>query len=133
MRREDLVQEWLEPADEDGRAAEHLRDLKPEPREIICFHYQQAAEKHLKAVIQSYTTDVPKSHDLLLLLQRVAGLVPGLESLEGECNQLNDYAVTVRYPVRIDVTDEDVEAARRAATRIRHVVRDSLTSGNSSG
>ena len=41
--------EWLEYADNDYRAAKVLSAESPKPYEIIAFHYQQAAEKYLKA------------------------------------------------------------------------------------
>ncbi len=120
------MQEWLELAEDGSRAAEHLRKLRPQPREIICFHYQQSAEERLEAVLQSYQVDTPKPHDLLVLLKHITTLVPAFEDLERECNELNDYAVAVRYPVRIDPTEENVEGAGRSAARIRDAVKVGL-------
>jgi HEPN domain-containing protein len=40
---EQLASEWLGYARDDFRSAEFLTQLRPQPREIICFHCQQSA------------------------------------------------------------------------------------------
>ena len=51
MNYRDLSKEWLDYATKDLASARFLLKMKPQPREIICFHCQQAAEKALKAYL----------------------------------------------------------------------------------
>lgn len=58
-----IVKEWIAKADEDYRFAEvnlrQERDFFPQ----ICFHYQQAAEKFLKAFIVARDLEFRKTHE----------------------------------------------------------------------
>lgn len=69
MKKNDLVEEWMEYAQRDILSAKYLTSMKPEPLEIICFHCQQAAEKALKAYLVFLEIRVPKTHDLDQLLE----------------------------------------------------------------
>ena len=62
-------QEWIKKAESDRRVAHKI--VKSEP-EIACFHAQQCAEKYLKAILAKEGGQVPKIHDLLALLLRLA-------------------------------------------------------------
>jgi len=58
-----LVQEWLNRADEDFGCADSVIEESPYFAQI-CFHFQQAAEKYLKAYITQtcdYDSDTPLS------------------------------------------------------------------------
>ena len=63
----------------------------------LCFHAQQAAEKALKAVLLAHRIQVPRTHDLAFLLDRLPrglSLPPALIDLP----RLTKYAVQQRYP-----------------------------------
>jgi HEPN domain-containing protein len=47
-----LIQEWLQKADEDLGFAVSIIEDSPFYAQI-CFHFQQAAEKYLKAIIDT--------------------------------------------------------------------------------
>lgn len=64
MKRDELVNEWLDLAANDLRSAYHLTTLHPVPLEVVCFHCQQAAEKSLKAYLVYSGIRPPKTHDL---------------------------------------------------------------------
>ena len=109
MRRSngDLVRGWLEKARRDLATAERgLAD--PEPfRDIICFHAQQAVEKHLKAFLIFHEIDFPKTHvleDLVLLAESVDAQ---FEALRETVVILTPYAVETRYPEFEEPTAED--------------------------
>ncbi len=60
----EVVQEWLAKADEDFEFAKvNLMEGKPFYSQI-CFHFQQAAEKYLKAYIIAHELEFRKIHDL---------------------------------------------------------------------
>ena len=66
-------------------------------REMLCFHAQQAAEKSVKAVLQSHGVVFPLTHNirtLVDLLPPAAGLPPAAD----DAVELSDYAVMSRYP-----------------------------------
>ncbi|MBM3713308.1 MAG: HEPN domain-containing protein [Actinobacteria bacterium] len=58
------AQKWQKLADMDLKTAEYLKNMKPLPIEIICYHCQQSAEKYLKGYLVFCGTAPPKMHDL---------------------------------------------------------------------
>jgi len=78
--------------------------------EIICFHAQQAAEKSIKAVIlyNSSITAVEKTHDLSLLLDRIAqNKINFNPKFYDYADLLFPYSVLTRYPSQLqDSVDE---------------------------
>ena len=62
MKRE--TAKWVRKAEQDWEVAHKLAGETPPPRDIVCFHCQQAAEKYLKALLQESGLVVPKTHDL---------------------------------------------------------------------
>ena len=52
----------------DLESAEYLQEKRPQPREIICCHAQQSAEKKLKGhLIYKGVAEPPKTHNLIIL------------------------------------------------------------------
>jgi HEPN domain-containing protein len=67
-----IINEWLAKADDDFHfAAANLREGN-EFFAQICFHFQQSAEKYLKAYIIAYGLTFNKVHDLVYLLKTCA-------------------------------------------------------------
>jgi HEPN domain-containing protein len=62
MKRE--TARWVQKAEPDWEVAHKLAEGNKPPRDIVCFHCQQAAEKYLKAILQEIGHVVPKIHDL---------------------------------------------------------------------
>src|ERR1700680_2989623 len=60
--------QWVHKAEKDWEVAHKLAGESPAPRDIVCFHCQQAAEKYLKALLQEGGLAVPKTHDLVNVL-----------------------------------------------------------------
>lgn len=59
-----VIKEWLNKADEDiGFALKNLEDKSNTFYSQICFHFQQSAEKYLKAYIVAYELQFKKIHD----------------------------------------------------------------------
>src|SRR5579871_723194 len=93
-----LTGEWVQKAEADMAAATALGKLLPAVRDAVCFHFQQAAESYLKALLQETGLPAPRTHDLDPLLQL---LLPGhrsLRPLRRELKTLTRYAVEYRYP-----------------------------------
>jgi len=91
----------------------------------VCFLCQQAAEKYLKALLQENGLVVPKTHELVnvlnLLLPGDASLLP----LRRKSRSLTQYAVDYRYPGMM-ASRRQMEAAVRHVDEIRLVCRGKL-------
>jgi HEPN domain-containing protein len=124
-----IPQEWLTKADEDFLFAEvnlkEGRNFFPQ----ICFHFQQAAEKYLKAFIVAKEIEFKKIHDLALLLKMAVSVDPCLEDLRDECEYLGAFYIEARYPVHWPVNFSYVEAQKafEAALRIREKIKETLS------
>lgn len=64
---------------------------------MVCFHYQQAVEKMLKAYLVANQRSYPATHDLLLILEQILSFNPEAERLRDALALLTPYAVEVRY------------------------------------
>ena len=122
-----LIQEWLQKADEDlGFASSIIEDSTFYAQ--ICFHFQQAAEKYLKAIIVADDLEFQKIHDLLVLLKACSVRRLELASLMPDCKLLNRYYIDTRYPVHwpTDYSKEKAFQAQAAAISIRDTVKESI-------
>ncbi len=117
-----LTREWLRKADGDRTSARACADLPRPPRDAVCFHCQQTAEKCLKAVLQELGLPVPRTHDLEALLGSLALHHPSLTRLKRGLVFLTQYAVETRYPGK-NATKRQMEAALRWAERVRDACR----------
>ena len=115
----DPVREWIELADQDEASARYLAGMRPMPLEVICFHCQQAAEKTLKAVLAKHGQEIPRTHDLLELLDLIVAGQPSIDSLESSLLSLNDFAVVVRYPSHVHLEEQDAIQALEAVKEVR--------------
>ena len=110
---------WLVKADHDLLNVANNLAAEDVPWDTVCFHAQQAAEKSLKAVLVSYGTAPPRTHDLVALLAQCAEHAPALADLEGACRTLTAFAVSSRYPD--DLFEPDEADGRRTAALAREV------------
>lgn len=115
------VAEWL------ARAAEDLRDIEKNLADGgvgaswsgVCFHSQQAAEKHLKALLIRTGIRPPRTHDLKELLTEARKAGYALSGLDADCDFLNGFAIDVRYPENAEIPSEATgRRAWEAAQRI---------------
>ena len=123
-----IVEEWLKQADNDFRFAETNLQGGSEFYAQICFHFQQAAEKYLKAYIIGKGLAFQKVHDLVHLLKTCSALDPVFDSLKEDCIFLNTAYIETRYPVHwpTDYTKETAEQARTAGVNVGRMVRNQL-------
>ncbi len=95
--RLEIVRQWVEKAEHDLLNIENNLAAPQIPWDTVCFHAQQCAEKYLKALLILKDVEIPKTHDLRLLLQRIPSeLSLGLDI--GKTLQLNRYTIEARYP-----------------------------------
>ncbi len=126
MNRKELVKEWFFIADKDLGSAIFLKNMKPVPLEIICYHCQQCAEKYLKGFLAFKEEKIEKSHDLILLNKKCREYNIDFKEIEDECLRLTDYGINVRYPFHINLTEYDMKIAIKDATKIKEFVSKKL-------
>jgi len=108
-----VVKEWLDKADEDFQFAQANLSEGSNFYAQICFHFQQAAEKYLKAFIVAFDLKFEKQHNLIFLLKTCEEKEPRLLSLMPQCEFLTISYIDTRYPVHWP-TDYSKEKALRA-------------------
>ena len=117
-----VVDEWVEKAEEDFRAA-HLTVEAAEPiPSVAVFHSQQCAEKYLKAYLTEHRVEFRPRHELEPLRRLIVAFDADIDEFADDLDLISDYAVDVRYPGRSATLDEAKEALA-AATRVRAFVR----------
>jgi HEPN domain-containing protein len=89
--------ELIRLAVRDERAARWLQTNPAIDAATIAFHYQQAAEKLLKALLAERNVDYPLTHDLERLLRLLEGAGFQIPVPEAELVKLTPFAVTSRY------------------------------------
>jgi HEPN domain-containing protein len=113
-------------AEEDFLAATALNHRRKKPlSNIVCFHVQQAVEKCLKARLEEAGLSVPRTHDLLHLLNLVTAVEPLWSSYQSAFGLLVSYAVQTRYPGN-SVTKNDARHAMTLCREFRKEARHSL-------
>lgn len=117
------TREWIRKAESDFQAALTLgRRRKTSFHDQVCFHYQQSAEKYLKALLEETNVRSPKTHDLDRLMSLLLPQNPSLTPLRPMLLRLSGYAVEFRYPGH-EATAQDVSSARSDARSVRKVMR----------
>ena len=115
----DLVAEWFKFADNDMDTALLMKEMRPQHREIICYHCEQAVEKFLKGFLISKGQMPPKTHDLTILCNLCINHENSFSSILLNCNYLTDFGVQPRYPKEMDLYDINVETAIKYAVEVR--------------
>ena len=85
--------------------------------EDLCFQAQQAVEKALKALLIKKGQEPERTHNLIVLLQKVMQFYKVPEDVK-DLIILNDYAVQTRYPGDYTpIDEEEYREAIRIATK----------------
>jgi HEPN domain-containing protein len=120
----EIIRERMMKADEDFEFA-LVNQLEGRPfTEQICFHFQQAAEKYLKACIVSFDLAFLKTHDLPVLLRLLCDKDPSFSQIKSECEFLNAFLF------RRDIPSTGSQISRRI--RPERLMQPQTGSGSSS-
>jgi len=84
---------FLSKAASDLAAAGSLALDPDQADDVVGFHAQQAVEKALKAVVAARGLEIPRSHDVVLLIRLVGSGAEGLPGEVGQAGWLNPWAV----------------------------------------
>lgn len=91
------TREWIKKAESDYQLAVSLMRRRKVPvRDHVCFHFQQAAEKYVRARLEEANVRFPKTHDIEQLLQIAAPLEPLWTALQPAGKHLTRYGVRFR-------------------------------------
>lgn len=125
----DEARRWLTHAQDEYQDAEELRERGR--FYLALFHFQQAAEKALKAFLYAHTDDrrIFFTHSVLELIRAAADLEPDWADLE-RASRLDQYYIPTRYPnglpggvpSRFYVDPEEAAAASTLARRVIEAV-----------
>ena len=125
------LQEWLDVADLDLRAAERM--LADDPAAYgyhLPFACQQAVEKYCKGVLLAQGNSFPRVHDLPELLGRLQPAFTFSSAELDDADTLADFAVEARYPPHTRITlaemQEAVHIARHFQGRLRFFIQTAL-------
>jgi HEPN domain-containing protein len=118
--------ELLALARQDERAAHVLQQDPGVSDAMVGFHYQQATEKLLKALLADRNVDVPRTHDLLRLLELVREAGYEIAILEEDVEMLTPFAVTLRYEGGEEMHPLDRTRAEELVARHRVLVERQL-------
>lgn len=115
----DEAKKWIEFAKMDLEVADHLlKNMYPQPLEIICYHSEQAAEKSLKAILFTNNKEVPRTHDLSFLLGKCSQDIEIEESYIDMCDRLTPFGVVIRYPHELPIDLPLAQKAKDYANKI---------------
>ncbi len=125
----EVVERWLTRARQDLAAAETLLSGYPSNNPNCCFHVQQCVEKALKSFLAGRGEHLENTHDLVRLLNICASLDNDFTNLYNAVEQLNEYAVTTRYPddwreINDEEAAEAVDTAKSAFCFIEKRIAD---------
>ena len=127
MKLPEIAKEWIEKAEEDyGFACASIESTNYFAQ--VCFHFQQAAEKYLKAFIVAKKLEFRAVHNLLELLEICRQNEPDIEELEQPCRFLNPFYIDTRYPVHWPAQyDKDTAVeAKQMTEKIRDWIKKYL-------
>lgn len=120
------TREWVAKAEEDFLAANALNRRRTRPLwNVVAFHAQQTVEKYLKARLEEAGCGIPKTHDLLHLLNLVTSIEPLWSSYNSAFSLLASYAVQTRYPGN-SVTEADALHGLKLCRQFRKEARLAL-------
>ncbi len=121
---------WLAKARTDLRMVQMVFAGGEPMWDQVCFHAQQAGEKALKALLTALGEAVPRTHDLVRLVQLLAPQLPAVAALYEDAARLTAHSVTPRYPSWLaPETEADARSAVASAEAVLQLVENLLQAG----
>lgn len=124
--RADLVKRWLLKAESDLSNA-RLCLAADQALDTVCFHSQQAAEKHIKAFLIANEVEFPFIHNLEKLIELCEQRDPSFQNIRALSQGLTPYAVELRYDDEFWPSADTARQALDAALAIKNFVMSRLS------
>lgn len=122
-----LIIDWINKADHDFGSAKLIFLHIPQYFDTIAFHCQQAVEKYLKAALIYFDIEVPKTHNLLYLLDILSNFKEIDDATYDKAIILNGYSVQIRYPdTSIYLTTDELKSSIEIAQEFRNLILQTL-------
>jgi HEPN domain-containing protein len=119
------TREWVRKAESDFQLALVIARVSNQFHDEQCFHCQQSAEKHLKALLEELGLAIPRTHILKDLLALLLLHHPILAHFRRGLTFLTRFAVETRYPGD-QANKRQATAALRWAGKVRDGCRSLL-------
>ena len=127
-----MVKDWMYKAELDMKAAETLVVDGPLLHFPACAHWEQAAEKYLKAYLTSKQVEFPKTHSIQALLDVIKTVDAGLATKLAGAAALTPFGVEMRYPKGDKPPDpKEAQKVKGLAKMVQEEVEKRLESPNS--
>ena len=124
---EEAVSIWIRRAESDFKIGKDELATEDPATDAICFHMQQCCEKYLKAFLIFHGEEIPRTHDLALLIDRCSRIDADFGLLrDWGVDRLTNYAVLVRYDAPLFPTVEEAREAMELTEKVRDFVRRKL-------
>lgn len=124
-RSDRATRDWLAKGETDYQHALFARGAPTPFLDQVWFSALQAAEKHLKALLQQRAVRFGRTHDLLALAGGVSPPLPALAARGPDLAWLTEFGMLARYP-GAEATEEDADRALELAATVRAAVRAAL-------
>jgi|PersoiStandDraft_1058852.scaffolds.fasta_scaffold09828_2 HEPN domain-containing protein len=122
----DYVRDWIRKAASDSKIARGEMATAEPAADAVCFHFQQAAEKWLKAWLNWAEVAFRPTHNIEVLLAACEQDDPSFAALR-EAEALTPYAVEIRYADDFYMpTQMEMERASTLADRVERFVSAKL-------
>ncbi len=117
--KQQLIRAWINKAASDLETAEILIEGTRKRLDTGVYHYHQAAEKMLKALLTAGDIPFPKTHNLQELLLLALPVASDLATLSDAAIELTPLATEFRYPGdEFEPSSEDAGEALQKARRL---------------
>jgi HEPN domain-containing protein len=131
----DMSRRWIWKADRDFLLATQVSEMFSD---IAAFHYQQAAEKYLKAYLSFHGVGLKKTHNIGTLTLLASQLDPAFVQLAGvaDVDAITEFATIFRYPNEEDVDfpeAADLQSARDFCVVAKRMVTDRIEGSSETG
>ncbi len=119
-----MSQKWIWKADRDFSLATQVNQSFPD---MAAFHYQQAAEKYLKAYLSFHRVALKKTHNIGTLALMASQIDSTFSQLAGvaDVDAITEFATLFRYPneEEVDFPEEaDLTSARSFCLAAKQMV-----------
>lgn len=129
--RLEYLQDWIAKAESDFKIARREMAHEDPASDAVCFHFQQCAEKMLKAYLIGMEASFRPTHNIAALLKLCEDLDPEFATLR-HAEILTPYAVEIRFADDLYFpNEEETQEALECALAVRAMVLEKLRPSDS--